>query len=150
MLGLLMLQRRGPRIVTASKFVAQHFEYYASDENSHLDPACWDAPVLLLDVWFFFVFLVFCALDILLWRFDYRNGLRMGKYALLHLKFYPCSPALLFGCHRPPFYPYPYDGEAKRKIGWGPRGICPEYRDDLVENASGMGHRLTFVRVSRS
>ena len=74
----------------------------------------------------------------------------MGKYALLHLKFYPCSPALLFGCHRPPFYRYPYDGEAKHKIGWGPRAICPGDKDDLVENANGMGHRLAFVRVSHS
>jgi hypothetical protein len=65
--------------MTASGLVAQHFEYYAGDENSHLDPACWDVPALLLDVWFFVVFLVFCALDILLWRFDYRKGLRMGS-----------------------------------------------------------------------
>ena len=57
--GWLILQTRGPRIMTASGHVAQHFEYYAGDENSYLDPACCDAPALLLVVWFFPVFFVF-------------------------------------------------------------------------------------------
>ena len=56
--------------MTASGLAAQHFWYYAGDENSHLDPACWDVLALLLDVWFLFVFIVFRALDILLRRFD--------------------------------------------------------------------------------
>ena len=34
-----------------------------------------------------------------------RGRIENGEYALLHLEFYPCSPALLFGCHRLPFYP---------------------------------------------
>ena len=56
--------------MAASGLVSQHFWYYAGDGNSHLGPACWDAPALLLGVWFFLVFFVFCVLDILLWRFD--------------------------------------------------------------------------------
>lgn len=88
-------------------------------------------------------------------RFDCRKGLRMGEYALLHLEFYSCSLALLFGCHRPPFYPYEglmarpntkLDGAPERSL-LGTRAISSRNARGY-EPQTNISTRISLIEIS--